>query len=153
MDLEIGTSGRPVTTRSAATICVTLRLRALACWLGNGGVTDSSPASNGPVLRIGPSRRGRIPAARAGQLIRCKRTRGAGMLSVEGHHYGGPLSSYELQCASRTGPADSYSLYPTRVPGAVRRNNIPAMSSTAYTGSFSLPSSTRAFGSALSLSI
>jgi hypothetical protein len=39
------------------------------------------------------------------------------------------------------------------VPGAVRRNSIPAMSSTAYTGSRSLPRSTRASGGALRLSI
>lgn len=44
---------------------------------------------------------------------------------------------------SATG-GESYSRYPTNVPGAVRKNSISAISSTAYTGSFSLPRSTGA---------
>src|SRR5207247_9396027 len=47
----------------------------------------------------------------------------------------------------------AYSLYATSVPAAVRKNSIPATSSTAYTGSRSLPRSTRERGCPLSLSI
>ena len=51
------------------------------------------------------------------------------------------------------GSPSAYNLYPTNVPPVVRKKSMLLTSSTAYTGSRSLPRSTRTRDCALSLSI